>query len=564
MTEQPIKVLLVDDRPAVAATLRARLPHSGFRLQVVVDPADAIESARRSGPDVIVQGHAPGSLDGFELLASFRRTAGVSEVPVIILVETREAAAELRAFERGADDLFAGIPGPAELDARLRLHAERRRGVVETRRARRRIEEATRDIARLDRRNEVERASIELEARRDRDRLASIAELGADLTRYQDFELLLDRILLEARRCCDAEAGAIFTITGDQLECHHIQNDKVVGRGDNPYTHRMARRLSLESVAGTVALTGRTIRVEDAYEIPAELDCTYDRGRDTAAGYRSRALLSLPLRTSDAKIRGVIQLSNPGGEDAGRTFTDEDQRLVEHFAGLASVALERTALTRTLVMRMIAMAELRDPTETDHHAQRVAGFSTVLYDAWADRNGIAEEEREKNRDRLRTAAMLHDVGKVGIPDAILKKPGPLDGEEIAIMQRHTVIGARLFRGMRTNFDEVARVVALHHHERWDGTGYPGPIEPEADLGPATIPIRTGLRGREIPLVARIVGLADVYDALSTARAYKTSWPEARVLEVIRDESGGHFDPALVEMLMECVEEFREVRARYPD
>ncbi|MAD20288.1 MAG: phosphohydrolase [Planctomycetaceae bacterium] len=564
MIGQRIKVMLVDDRAAVAERFEADLDTDEFEVRVITDPGAAIEAARNSNPDVIIQSPVTKGLDGFELLASYRRTAGVSEVPVVFIAEPPEVAVGLRAFERGADDLFTGVPEPAELVARIRLHAERRRGVAEQRRARRRIEEANRDLALLDRRNEVERASIEMEARRDRDRLASIAELGADLTRYQDFELLLDRILLEARRCTEAEAGAIFTIAGDRLDCHHIQNDKVVGRGDNPYTHRMSRSLSLESIAGTVAVTGRTIRVEDAYEIPADLDCVYDRGRDTAAGYRSRALLSLPLRTSDAKIRGVIQLTNPGGEDAGREFTDEDQRLVEHFAGLASVALERTALTRTLVMRMIAMAELRDPTETDHHAQRVAGFSTVLYDAWADRNRVSGDEREKNRDRLRTAAMLHDVGKVGIPDAILKKPGPLDGEEFAIMQRHTVIGARLFRGMRTNFDEVAREVALHHHERWDGTGYPGPIEPEADLGPAKVPIRVGLRGREIPLFARIVGLADVYDALSTARAYKTSWPETRVLELVREESGAHFDPALVEMLMERIEDFREVRMRYPD
>ena len=565
MNGNVIKVLLVDDQAIVIEGMRRMLAaHPEFELQAEQDPAAAVEAARRFEPDVILQDLMMPEVDGFDLLRAYRRTSGLADVPVIVLSGREEGATRGEAFERGADDYLVKMPDAVELLARIRMHVERRRAMLEQRRARRRLEEANRDIARLNEQIETEKETIELEAQRDRERLAAITTLGADLNRYQDFELLLDRILLEARKCCGAEAGAIHTIAGDRLECNHIQNEKVESRGDDLFTHRMSRALSLESVAGKVALTGRPIRVEDAYSIPPELDCSYDTGRDLASGYRTRALLSLPLRTRDGKIRGVLQLANPGGEEAGLPFTDEDQQIIEHFAGLATVAIERTAMTRALVMRMIAMAAVRDPTETGTHVQRVAGYSTVLYDAWARRHGVSDVEREKNRDRLRTAAMLHDVGKVGIPDAILKKPGRLDDEEFAHMQRHAVIGARLFRGMRTDFDDVAREVALHHHERWDGTGYPGPIEPDAEFEPSDVPTRAGLKGLEIPLFARIVGLADVYDALSTTRAYKAPWPEDQVLELIREESGGHFDPVLVEILMECVEDFREVSARYPD
>ena len=210
------------------------------------------------------------------------------------------------------------------------------------------------------------------------------------------------------------------------------------------------------------------------------------------------------------------------------------------------------------------MAEVRDPTETGPHVQRVAGCAVVLYEAWARANGIPEDERDRNRDRLRTAGMLHDVGKIAIPDAILKKPGPLDDHELAIMQQHTVIGARLFKGMRTDFDEVAREVALHHHERWDGTGYPGPVEIESELLEPAVPTHRGLSGTDIPLFARIVGLVDAYDALSTRRAYKDAWPEEEVLEILQRESGTHFDPELVALLMEQVQEMRLVRNRFAD
>ena len=559
------KVLLVDDQAIVIEGMRRMLAaHPEIEFEAEQDPAIAVERARHFEPDVILQDLVMPEVDGFDLLRAYRGTAGLSDVPVIVLSSRDEGATKAEAFERGADDYLVKMPEVVELVARIRLHVDRRRATLEQRRARRRLEEANRDIARLNEQIAAEKETIELGARRDRLRLAAITTLGADLNRYQDFELLLDRILLEARKCCDAEAGAIFTIAGEQLECHHIQNDKVEGRGDTSFTHRMSRPLSLESVAGTVALTGRSIRVEDAYAIPSDIDCSYDTGRDLAAGYRTKALLSLPLRTRDGKIRGVLQLANPGGEDADFAFTDEDQQIIEHFAGLATVAIERTAMTRALVMRMIAMAEVRDPTETGTHVQRVAGYSTVLYDAWARRHGVEDVEREKNRDRLRTAAMLHDVGKVGIPDAILKKPGKLDDAEFAFMQRHAVIGARLFRGMRTDFDDVAREVALHHHERWDGTGYPGPIEPDAELGPPEIPTRKGLKGKEIPLFARIVGLADVYDALSSKRAYKDAWPESKVLSLLTEESGGHFDPELVEILMERIDEIRAVHDRYLD
>ena len=166
------------------------------------------------------------------------------------------------------------------------------------------------------------------------------------------------------------------------------------------------------------------------------------------------------------------------------------------------------------------------------------------------------------------AAMLHDVGKIAISDIILKKPGRLDESEFAAMKQHTVLGARLFSERQSDFDEAAAEVALNHHERWDGTGYPGLVDVETGKaleGRAQSNGQPmGKKGEHIPLYGRIVALADVYDALSSARVYKDAWDESKVLDTIERESGRHFDPELVEIFFSCLKFLRAIQRRYQD
>ena len=404
---------------------------------------------------------------------------------------------------------------------------------------------------------------LESAARLANARLEQVVSLGAELNAYHDLDNLMDRILVEARSFCSAESGAVFLVHGDQLRCDYVHNEEVARRisaGDPIWYPRSSKPLSHETISGKVALTGKPIRIADAYEIEGSVDCAFDTTRDEALGYRTKAVMSLPLRTHNNKILGVLQLANPlNSSDESKEFSAEDQHLIEHFAGLATVALERAALTRSMVMRMVAMAELRDPQETGAHVRRVAGYSLEVFDGWIEHNGIEASTLRHQRDQLRIAAMLHDVGKVGITDAILKKPGKLEPVEYALMQQHTLIGARLFKGLRTDFDDVARDVALHHHERWDGKGYPGNVDPDMDLPDIREPIHEGLAGDAIPLFARIVALADVYDALSSVRSYKVAWSEREVLEFIRAERGQHFDPLLVDIFLDRFDKIRRIR-----
>ena len=148
---------------------------------------------------------------------------------------------------------------------------------------------------------------------------------------------------------------------------------------------------------------------------------------------------------------------------------------------------------------------------------------------------------------LKAASPMHDIGKIGIPDAILHKPGRLTAEEYEIIKHHTIIGHRILHMSDRKLMASARTIALQHHERWDGTGYP-----------------CGLKGEEISLLARISALADVYDALSLGRVYKEAWPREKVLQFIRQERGTMFDPQIVDLFFEHLEELEAIKLRLSD
>ena len=248
-------------------------------------------------------------------------------------------------------------------------------------------------------------------------------------------------------------------------------------------------------------------------------------------------------------------------------FSPSDESLIGHFATTAALALARAQMTRNIILRMISMVELRDPTETGPHVNRVGAYAVEIYETWAAEKGLAEEEIERRKDSLRMAAMLHDVGKVAISDLILKKADRLSPEEFAIMKSHTYLGARLFKNMQSDFEEVAAQVALNHHEKWDGTGYPGHLDPfstETRMGHESGGGASPKKGEEIPLYGRIVSVADVYDALNSRRSYKAPWEEDRVLEEMRRLSGKSFDPEVVDAFFGCLDTLKAIAKRYPD
>ncbi|MBN2874052.1 MAG: HD domain-containing protein [Spirochaetales bacterium] len=402
------------------------------------------------------------------------------------------------------------------------------------------------------------------------DDIQRIIQIDSELNKIRDYDILLERVLLEARRVVRADAGSIYVKEGDVISIKYAQNDtkqKSLKPGEKQAYPHFSIPVDDKTISGYVAMTGELVNIPDVYNLSPGLPYSYNASYDAKVNYRTTSMLTLPLKTQNNVVLGVIQIINAIGPDGEvEPFTKDDEALVTHFASNATVALQRAYMTRSMIIRMIRMAELRDPKETGPHVNRVAGYSLELYERWAYRRGLEQAEIEKNKDLFKLAAMLHDVGKVAISDLILKKPAKFTPEEYVIMQTHTTSGARLFDDPQSDFDTIAAEVALTHHENWDGTGYPGWVDPFT--GEVLRKDAEGRvlkrKGEEIPVWGRIVAIADVYDALMCRRVYKEAWDEDAVLKELKSLSGTKFDPELIEAFFEVYPRIQEIHERYMD
>jgi putative two-component system response regulator len=217
-------------------------------------------------------------------------------------------------------------------------------------------------------------------------------------------------------------------------------------------------------------------------------------------------------------------------------------QLAERAGWLAQAVQKATvdiaAREREVILRLSRAAEFRD-AETGSHLLRMAAYARLV----AEHMGLDQAEC----DLICEAAPMHDIGKVGIPDSVLLKPGALDELEMAVMRTHAQIGADILAGSESALLQAGAAIALSHHERWDGGGYP-----------------QGLAGAAIPLYGRIVAVADVFDALTSARPYKIGWELPRAVAHMRDGRGGHFDPRCVDALLADMGAVLAIQQRYHD
>ncbi|QKE63426.1 two-component system response regulator [Aquipseudomonas campi] len=206
---------------------------------------------------------------------------------------------------------------------------------------------------------------------------------------------------------------------------------------------------------------------------------------------------------------------------------------------LSLVRVDELKQTRLQIVQRLGLAAEYKDNETGLHVIRMSHYSRVL--------ALAAGFSELAADDLLNAAPMHDVGKIGIPDAILQKNGKLDAEEWQVMRQHAQIGADIIGEHPSGLLQMARSIALTHHEKWDGSGYPN-----------------GLKGEQIPVTGRIVAIADVFDALTSVRPYKAAWSVEETLELLRRESGKHFDPQLVELFFGCLPEILAIKERWAE
>jgi HD-GYP domain-containing protein (c-di-GMP phosphodiesterase class II) len=392
----------------------------------------------------------------------------------------------------------------------------------------------------------------------------------------QSVEALLDSLLLKSREMTSAEAGTIFILYSDhgkrRLRPACLQNDIVklkksdfdipVGKG---------------SIAGHVAHTGEILLISDVYAIPDDRNFSFDPGYERS-DYRTLSMLCFPLRNYQDRIIGVVQLINcrPDKRRKPVPFPKSVVKLVTPIARVAGGSIERAmmlerieqkndelkernrelaAQRQTILdlqrdteeafqvsIRLLARAAEIHDEETGHHIVRVNEYSYLL----ANLAGMPEAWC----DEIRYSAQLHDVGKMSVDTAVLKKKGSLSADERREMDMHTLYGYRILSA--SSRMTMGAEIAHYHHEKWDGTGYPN-----------------GLKGEQIPLSARIVQIADVYDALRSTRPYKHGFTHEQAVKILTDGDdrilpSAHYDPRLLQLFLANHQQFAAIWDRLQD
>ena len=221
-----------------------------------------------------------------------------------------------------------------------------------------------------------------------------------------------------------------------------------------------------------------------------------------------------------------------------KTIERSDKQQTREFLKLKALNKEIEDTQKEVVFTMGAIGERRSK-ETGNHVKRVAQYSKIL----ALNYGLDEKEAEM----LKQASPMHDIGKVAIPDAILNKPGRFNKEEREIMNTHVQLGYDMLKSSNRKLMRTAAIVAYEHHEKWNGTGYPNK-----------------LKGEEIHIYGRITALADVFDALGSSRVYKEAWDDERIFKLFKEERGEHFEPKLIDIFFDNLDEFLKIRDSFKD
>ncbi|WP_428897142.1 GAF domain-containing protein [Parelusimicrobium proximum] len=291
--------------------------------------------------------------------------------------------------------------------------------------------------------------------------------------------------------------------------------------------------LSSKSVLARVAAEGETINITNAYEDPR-----FSMEVDMVTDFKTVNMLAVPLKNNAGKVLGVFHVAN---KVDGTPFDTKDEGILLLLSTLASGAIEIAKLYQDLhvsqletIYRLAVTAEYRDQKDTRRHLRNISILSYLI--------ALALNMDKKEAELIKNASPLHDIGKVALADNVLLKPGKLTPQEYEIMKSHTIYGGRILEGAHSKILQMAHKMSLCHHEKWDGTGYP-----------------KGLKGEEIPLEARIVSVADVFDALCMKRTYKKAWNIMDAYQYILEHSGKSFDPHIVDAFKKV---FPSVRKLY--
>ncbi len=360
-------------------------------------------------------------------------------------------------------------------------------------------------------------------------KLNLLVEFGSRVSGEIRLDKLLDIIAQQITALLDVGRCTIYL---KDVEKNELWSKIAQGRGLEHTEIRVP--LDGNNAISIVARTGEIINLPNAYEDPR-----FSMDVDMVTDFRTHTMLAVPLKNNSGKVVGVFQTANKAD---GTPFDKNDEGILTLLATLAGSSIEIAKLYQDVrvaqletIYRLAVTAEYRDQQDTRSHLKNISIISYLL--ARALGMGTKDSELIKN------ASPLHDIGKVALADNILLKPGKLTTEEFEIMKSHTVYGGRILEGAHSKVLKIAHKMSLYHHEKWNGAGYPN-----------------GLKGEDIPLEARIITVADVFDALCQFRVYKNAWKTDEAYEYILSESGKSFDPRIVAAFKKIYPSIRKLYA----
>ncbi|MDT8375278.1 MAG: HD domain-containing phosphohydrolase [Mariprofundaceae bacterium] len=384
---------------------------------------------------------------------------------------------------------------------------------------------------------------LKIEDAKAREVLEKLINAAVNLEAERELSLFLDKLLTYARDIVGAPAGSLYLIDADAgtLQVKVCQNDEVDINSFFEATHAKDSGIPLSngSIAGYTAMSGEVVHVPDVAHIDAQLPYRFSSKIDKGSGFISKSILAVPIRHPSDGVIGVLELFNP----LSGSFENWNIGILRNFSVLAAVTLSNIRLYDSLkssyletVFKLGVASEFRDG-DTYNHIHRIGYMTKII----ASHMGLSAAEQEI----LFHASSMHDIGKIGIPDSILKKGDALSDEEWEVMKRHPEMGAKMLGGTDSEILQASEKIALYHHEKWNGTGYP-----------------KGLAGDQIPTSAQIVAVADVFDALVRQRIYKPAWKVQEALDFIKSRSGEDFSPQVIDAFFKGVEQILEVQKKF--
>lgn len=529
MTDISGKILCVDDEPMVLDGLRRQL-RGRFELSTAVGGEAGLETIRQQGPfAVIMSDYRMPGMDGVAFLRQAHATS--PETVLVMLTGQTELSVAIAALHEG--HIFRFLNKPCErttLEATLRDALGQYRLVVSERLLRQELDRANAELTRVN-------ANLERLVARRTATIEALYRLTTELNGLESLEEVGSVIAQRAAELSGCTRAAL--LLPDAGGDHLLVRAEAGLEAGAPVHLRVPVGAPL---AGVVFRDGQSVVINRIEELAEYGDCR------EPAGLLALPLAQIALLTGDGPV-GVLLAGPRAG---GHAFDNDALAALRAVSETAAIAVlnqlrrqERDDARDATILALAKLAEHRDP-ETGAHLERVQCYCRLLAETLATAPAYADVVTRGYIHSMVQSSPLHDIGKVGIPDDILLKPGRLTPDEFEIMKRHTIIGGDTIRalieqGRRQQFLQMGMDIAYSHHEKFNGTGYP-----------------RGLAGEAIPLPARILAVADVYDALTSKRVYKPAMPHAEAAAIIKADSGKHFDPDLVAAFVQQEAEFERL------